>query len=506
MKSNFLKFFSNRVSVNRQGSVRFQNIILKPTQQCLFQFLGLLSNSSDFSLKEVQEFKDSSENLVWFVEALDYVVREKAKKEAASAAPTQVFKTAACGDAAMDFQKKYVFENCILCNTTTHNGGQELFFYDLKENRKYEKMGWKAFVATCSRKEEIELLHQSFCTTIKYTPFETPDIQPLLKGITTDLNTYSWPSWRNLEASPQVHPLISRFLDALFPKVDHKNYVLDWIFESLNRPSNQHLILIGKQGIGKSILIEDLCLRLHGEKNFEKFDSSTMEDKFNKVFDQRTLLFYDEARANTMKHHNRLKSWAADYISIEAKGIDQVTKPRTFSVVLTSNVLSNVRVDPFNSRKFAYPDMSDNELQSKMSPEEIKELKEGVLGRDQVLADFYCWLQKNTSPDALKFKNFVFKGHMFERMLDASTQPPIRKLLKVLKSKKQRSYTIDQINEVLEGKRFYSYSDEYLALTLEDLEYLQKVCTWKDKPIFEIKKGVVIPVNDFKLDMEVTDL
>lgn len=136
------------------------------------------------------------------------------------------------------------------------------------------------------------------------------------------------------------------------------SYILDWFSFILQNPGKKTkvaLVLASAQGAGKGFIIDFFFDEVFGTEICEQVVSlSRLTGHFNSDLENKVLLWIDEIGVEKNNFHvswERMKSYITDpRIKIEKKRIDQVQKPNYLNLILTTNNLSNLKVEPGDRR------------------------------------------------------------------------------------------------------------------------------------------------------------
>lgn len=136
------------------------------------------------------------------------------------------------------------------------------------------------------------------------------------------------------------------------------SYILNWISFILQNPGKKTkvaLVLSSAQGAGKGCIIDFLFEELFGFQVCEQVVSlSRLTSHFNADLENKLLLWIDEIgveKNNFCVSWERLKSYITDpLIKIEKKRVDQSMKPNYLNLILTTNNLSNLKVESGDRR------------------------------------------------------------------------------------------------------------------------------------------------------------
>jgi len=139
------------------------------------------------------------------------------------------------------------------------------------------------------------------------------------------------------------------------------NFVLDWIANMFQFPSNQSILLAftGAEGSGRSAICE-LLFKIIGDKSIEISDMNEIFGSFNDQLSSKVFLNINEvSRHDMMKHTERLKTIiTSPTINIKTKGKSQRTENNLLHIMLTTNN-DNVLDIKENSRRYFLYETND---------------------------------------------------------------------------------------------------------------------------------------------------
>ncbi len=207
-----------------------------------------------------------------------------------------------------------------------------------------------------------------------------------------NLNLYNPPSWRFVGASPKYGGTIKKLFEHVFPVEKDREFVLDWFHYLVTTRNATVLCLVGARGTGKGIILKDIARALTGEEHFAIAKEEVLTDKFNEVFNNRRLVFFDEVDIQGDRELAKFKALCNDTISMEKKGSDSVTIENYCSIGLATNNRKNFRVEP-QERRFSLPRVTEDPITKIMTIPEVEEFCSTikVLGNKE-LAEFGEWL------------------------------------------------------------------------------------------------------------------
>lgn len=182
-------------------------------------------------------------------------------------------------------------------------------------------------------------------------------------------NTYVPPEWlkpsfyqgKQLDTNSKLPELYDKFLSHFTGNdLESKEYVLDWVANSLRSRNFTILTAIGEEGIGKGIFGAILEL-LHGKSNFSSSSDNVFKERFNGKLQNKTLVYIDEIALKEKESHDRIKAVVNDSLEIEKKGVDSVTAKNYASFYISSNNLDAINIG-LNDRRYSIIQLTDEKL------------------------------------------------------------------------------------------------------------------------------------------------
>jgi hypothetical protein len=220
-------------------------------------------------------------------------------------------------------------------------------------------------------KDEQSAYFKTNCITarIEYNPhLEGPLTIDEATGIHI-YNQYRPPGWKSanfyhkqpLQVVTKLPAVMDRFLTHLTANhIESKEYLLDWISNSLRARNYTILTAIGEEGVGKGILGQVLE-GLHGKDNFSLATDNIFKEKFNGKLENKTLVYVDEIALNNKQAHDRIKAVVNEALEIEKKGQDSVTRKNYASFYISSNNLDAIDIGS-NDRRYSIIQLTDTKL------------------------------------------------------------------------------------------------------------------------------------------------
>lgn len=200
-----------------------------------------------------------------------------------------------------------------------------------------------------------------------YNPYAKP-LAPNKEGV-LEYNTYRPAPWRHeefwkntpvkrLDAMPELFDrFFTHLTDSHGPS---KEYLLDWMANSLRTRNFTILTAIGVQGAGKGILGK-IFRNLHGETNYGEPKDSVFKERFNAPLKNKTLINVDEISLKTKEEHDRLKAVVNDTIDIEEKGVDAINCRNFASFYISSNHMDAIQIEP-GDRRYSIIELSRKKI------------------------------------------------------------------------------------------------------------------------------------------------
>lgn len=274
-------------------------------------------------------------------------------------------------------------------------------FFD-EETRSIMNIHEKIFISINGLESEQELRNRSLIGYADFNPLRSePHYIQTENGMeVTVLNLCKTPKWLALPPNKDSvkESLIHKMLQNLFPETESREFALCWAYHALTSRNHTYLSLVGARGVGKG-MFADLIGQLVGRNYFQKCGVSALEGNFNGQFENNRVLFFDEIPLDNPEKINKLKSYANNHISVEAKGKDARTIRNYTSCIIANNSLSGMHIGP-EERRFSIVTIGKTDLRKILNNDEINKLVE-ILERDfdqepdQEIVNFGHWLLEN---------------------------------------------------------------------------------------------------------------
>lgn len=256
---------------------------------------------------------------------------------------------------------------------------------------------------------------------IEFNPYSPKpiDFRPDIFGRPCNyLNTYKKPSWqfaRELapgEVSAFAPPQIFKeFMVHLFPDLECRRYVLDWLHFALTDRCETYLVLNGAKGIGKNLFSENFCKPLMGSHNHKIAQPSALESNFNALLKDTRMIVFDEFRVDTPEKVNKLKRYVNEEQMIENKGKDVGETVKTYnSFIISNNDMSDMKI-AWDDRRFSVMDLTKIKLLDAWDSAKIDELLE-CFKDTEAMRNIGYWLMYR-KPTYNKFKAYQ-KRHFYD--------------------------------------------------------------------------------------------
>jgi hypothetical protein len=259
-----------------------------------------------------------------------------------------------------------------------------------------------------------------------YNP-EKMTIKEIYGEYITHLNIYTKPEWQlDTLLSPdeikdysdkEFPSLFQEFMSHLFPSLECREFILNWLHYALVSRNETYLILNGAKGIGKNIFAEEILLALFGEENHIKAPQSLFDDKFNTLLENKRLIMCDEAQINTPDRISKTKNYINPRQTLEGKGIDAKRTIETYNnfVVLNNNP-SDISIS-WDDRRFSVADLTKIKLNTVWEEGKITSLINSFRNDlDFVRTVGYKLMYRR--PTTLK--TFVYRGEHYYKLCEHS--------------------------------------------------------------------------------------
>lgn len=155
---------------------------------------------------------------------------------------------------------------------------------------------------------------------------------------------------------PEIYAKFINHLTGGNEKSTH--YLINFLASTVqpNKKSFTYCTMLGGMGVGKGVLSK-IMRKLVGEDNHADIPANKLSDnKFNAPAKNKKLIFLDELEIRNQSDENALKHFVNPTISIEEKGKDQRTYTNYANILIASNNLSKLRIEP-GDRRYSMIDM-----------------------------------------------------------------------------------------------------------------------------------------------------
>ena len=170
-------------------------------------------------------------------------------------------------------------------------------------------------------------------------------------------NEYIKPAYLDCKRNRDHIETITSFIKELIPETESRTVFYDWWALSLFKKAPVYLLLVGKQGIGKSLLCK-LVSALHGDENTTILGNDFGGHRFLAQVRTAYLGIGEEIYTTKDESKERMKALVEDYIYLEKKGVDAKKHKNITSFILNSNKYNCVPWDGETDRKFCVLDIS----------------------------------------------------------------------------------------------------------------------------------------------------
>lgn len=222
-------------------------------------------------------------------------------------------------------------------------------------------------------KEDIDKIP---CIWPVFNPYSTelfvttflPEVGSEIRAV----NTYAPPQWRFVRSQPKYHGIIKKLIDNVIPLPEEREYVLDWLRQSIVGRNETVLVLVGDRGVGKTLLSK-LFFSLVGEEYSAIAKRETLTEKFNNVlYMARAVAFEETGMEGDEESIERMKAFCNTKLSIEFKGENAFTANNYASMIMSLNGNSRLGVKP-QERRFSIPRIGNLNFNKVVEEEEIIE-------------------------------------------------------------------------------------------------------------------------------------
>ncbi len=349
---------------------------------------------------------------------------------------------------------------------------------------------------------EEEVYQSSIYALFKYAPRTSERFykqEDDVTGETSVLNTYNPPKWANIDPSSvpdELPDLFRRIVEHLVPIEEEREYLYDWMYNSMTNRSRVYLVLCGHPGIGKTT-IKDVLRALHGKSNFIYGKKSTLTSNFNSQLSQGTLISFDELNY-TAEEENVMKEIPNGNVSIERKGIDANRGSEMHASLLINNNKPRDNYLDFDSRKFVPLTLNTERLETSLSSEEITEFYSKIdVDKEtmdlEYIAQIGYWILRHGKSD--KWPNGEYKSKMFYTICHTSLAKWKKKVITLLRKRLNEECTCSELEELFnkETKRSSLIFPDYTTVQY----FLQIYRDFNGNKVYEVEEMEDDSYNDF---------
>ena len=211
-------------------------------------------------------------------------------------------------------------------------------------------------------KSEIDDLvnNRTFDCPFQKIPYTTDKAIKDKDGSLT-FNTFNSPAAYYLPKASGNKPQAFLFLVNCLFHEDSREYVFNWLANSLHRKNFTYLIIYSKtRGTGKG-LFGNVAKALHLSENSFEISQRSFNSQFNGSLRGKTLLVGNELEIRTKEHSSILKKFVDDETCYEGKGKDAVTDKQYANLIITTNYPDCVDLSE-EERRFSIPYANENKL------------------------------------------------------------------------------------------------------------------------------------------------
>jgi hypothetical protein len=314
--------------------------------------------------------------------------------------------------------------------------------------------GHKAFVE----------IPKSFCKLV-YDPYNTKKVLNASSSVKV-INTCYFPQWRYRNPSEDLalNPLFLKFFEGLFSNRESLEYVCSWYLNALFQRNETALVMVGAKAVGKNIFCSTFN-RMVGDTNVSNQANNAYTEKFNGFLKNTRIVVADEVSFKDGSEKNRVKKYFNKMQSIEEKGKDARTIEVFASMVMLSNDVRDLYIEA-DDRRFSCIDLTDATLPSRMSQDEILQLKEYIDNDEDFPLAFCQYLKRN---QAKVFTNALpFKGKIYDKLVLSSLSGVKLAILNRIVDGVADSFTLSEIDfdwekEYPRRKPSFYYFEEFMT-------------------------------------------
>lgn len=134
-------------------------------------------------------------------------------------------------------------------------------------------------------------------------------------------------------------------------------WFLNWVSIEMNEPKTLKttFVVIGEQGSGKSLLIEEIFKTIYHSNNVSVLDNKSIKDNFNDIYNYKSFVIMNEVSTMDLKENNQitqdLKRLITDGTFINRgmfkSGLEKV---KTFNLGFTTNKNTPLQIEPGDRR------------------------------------------------------------------------------------------------------------------------------------------------------------
>jgi hypothetical protein len=258
-------------------------------------------------------------------------------------------------------------------------------------------------------------------------------------------NLYQKQEWEKLTPSETPPEAFIRLCEHVFPDYTQRSNVFSWVIHALDKRSELALVLLGRQGVGKSTFV-NLLFHLAGFDVCTEISDRFFDSNFNEEIKNKKFVCFEEVMCRGDGHKSKLKRNMNEYIMIEGKNKQVQMVSNYASFIFTCNHPRLLEVEP-RDRRFYIPDLGPN----KASDEIIGEIKR-KRNDDQFLCDIVNYMKENSNSEFDHFKPDK-NTKSFWAMVKHGAPAPLRHVFRTLEKHEGEWVTYQQLADSWETKR-----------------------------------------------------
>ena len=351
---------------------------------------------------------------------------------------------------------------------------------------------------------------------LEFNPYKPPLTSTEVDGRPFDTyNTYITPEWRDKEELSQkeidslvLPKIFTEFMNHLVPNEECREFVFDWLHHAIVSRNGTYLVLNGEKGVGKGIFTDEFLPKLVGKSCWYQMNENGLESNFNSWLLNKRIIIMDEKKITEGSALNKVKRYANDVQTTEAKGVDAGASVRTYnSFIISNNSAEDVHIE-YDDRRFSVVDLTKTKLKKVWSQEKIKEFI-NIEGEDLKSVGYWLFYRKPkyTNQDAWMGEHFQYLCYTscseWKKIIVDFCTNGSRESFGMREFKKEYrlrndSTRLPKKQKIIDFLSNYLHLGEYVLGTLVDsTDDLENGWTIQVNPeLIAINKGIKEPIED----------